>query len=375
MPRTHSPAVIEGSVGGNGAAAAHGQISFTARYHHNRPGLLLLNGRVYLGFASHCDTPPYHGWLFAYDAKTLERVSVFNTTPTKTLRPPSGGGFDDQAGGIWQSGYGLASDAASYIYLATGNGPFDLDRGGRDGGDSVLKLETPSLRIAGFFAPQDQDTLNARDLDLGSGGVMVLPDQAGEVPRMMIGAGKEGTVYLMDRDHPGGFRANPPDDVLAELPQAVTNGVWGGPAYYHGASGSRIFYCGTNGSLRSLSLEGTTLRPLAQSAETFSYPPATPTVTSKGLAPRTAIVWANRVVKEEIRLTAFDADDVSHKLFESGAGPYAGGPKFTVPTVVDGRAFVGTDRQVAVFALPGSHRASADISYLDPLLLGGAGMV
>jgi hypothetical protein len=338
---------ISGSVPGNGAGNVGGTITFDPQTQHNRPGLLLSGGRVYLGFASHCDHPPYFGWVFGYDATTLAQVAKFNAAPDKSRRPVPKG-FSDQSAGIWQGGFGLAADNQGFIYCQTGNGPFDLDMGGKDCGDTVLKL-TSALALAGTFTPHDQDNLNANDQDLGSGGVMVLPDQAGPHPHQMVSCGKEGTVYLMDRENPGGFHNT--DHVLGVLPKAI-EGIWGGPAYYNGADGQRIFYCGKDGHLHSLSLGNDQIQLLARSADTFPDPAGTPTVSSNGSADGTGVVWVTQVAGgNTIKLLAFDADDVTHKVYDAPAGPYNGGPKFTVPTVVDGRVFVGTDQQLAVFAL------------------------
>jgi outer membrane protein assembly factor BamB len=342
------PAGMLGSVPGTGASSSKGRITFDAKHHHNRPGLLLFGGTLYVAFASHCDHSPYYGWIFGYNASTLVRVAKFNAAPDKCLRPVTPPGLSDQAAGIWQGGIGVAADTQGFLYCQTGNGPFDLDLGGKDCGDTVLKL-TPHLAVAGSFTPHNQDHLDTADLDLGSGGVMVLPDQPGSHPHQMVSCGKEGTVYLMDRASPGGFHAS--DQVLGILPKAILKGVWGGPAYYDGAQGQRIYYCAKDGPLRSLSLNNAHIQLLAHSADTFPFPPATPTVSSNGSAAGTGVVWATQVAgANTIRLLAFDADNVAHRVFDAPAGPYNNGPKFTVPTVADGRVFVGTDGKLAVFA-------------------------
>lgn len=346
------PVEITGSVPGNGATSKRGRVSFDAKFQHNRPGLLLSGGRLYLGFASHCDHSPYYGWIFGYEAATLARVAVFNAAPDQSRRPvPPKGGFANLGAGIWQGGFGIATDAQGFLYCQTGNGPSDLDLGGKDGGDSVLRL-TPELAVAGYFTPADAPHLDTADMDLGSGGVMVLPDQAGPHPHQMVGCGKEGIVYLMDRESPGGFSTQ--DHLLGSLPGAAVHGVYGGPAFYHGPRGQRIFYVGKDSAMRSIALNNSRLRLIAQSAETFPFPPTTPVVTSNGPAAGTGVVWVTQYVHaatgDTIDLLAYDADDITKKVFSATAGPYKGGPKFTVPTVVDSRAFVGTDGQLAVFA-------------------------
>jgi hypothetical protein len=346
---SRQPVEITGSVAGNGASTAGGRITFDPKFQNNRPGLLLSGGRLYLGFASHCDFPPYFGWIFGYDAATLARVAVFNAAPDQSRRPVPPRGYRDQAAGIWQGGIGIAADTQGFLYCQTGNGPFDLDLGGKDCGDTVLRL-TRDLALAGYFTPFDQDLLNQKDLDLGSGGVMLLPDQPAPHRHQMVSCGKEGTVYLMERENPGGFHPNK-DHVLRTLKAAIANGVWGGPAYYNGAQGQRIFYCGRNGPLHSLSLANTQIQLVGQTADKFPSAPAPPVVTSNGAAAGTGVVWVTQLVgSKSINLLAYDADDLTKKVFSATAGPFRGGPKFTVPTVADGRAFVGTDGQLAVFA-------------------------
>src|SRR5262249_26069836 len=158
----------------------------------------LSNNVLYLTFASLCDIDPYHGWVFAYDAQTLSQASIFNTTPNG-LR-----------GSIWQSGGGPAADAFGNVYVMTGNGTFDgpSPGGSNDFGDSFLKLAPRALTPSDFFTPFEQASLEATDGDLGSGSPLLLPDQSVGPPHLMVSAGKEGTIYLVDRDNMGGFIAN-----------------------------------------------------------------------------------------------------------------------------------------------------------------------
>ena len=158
------PVEITGQVTGGGAGNSGGVVTFDPTFHLQRPGLLLLNGVIYLGFGSVGDISTFHGWLMGYDATTLQQVSIFNVTP------------DGKDGGIWAAGYGLASDGVSNIYLMTGNGNFDANVSGRDYGDSILKMSTASgLSVADYFTPSNQATLFSNDLDVGSGGPMLLP--------------------------------------------------------------------------------------------------------------------------------------------------------------------------------------------------------
>ena len=217
------PVVITGSVNGTGEGNdGQGHVVFNAFQHDQRPALLLLNRVVYVSFASWGDSKPYHGWVMGYSAATLQQVAVFNDTP-------NGG-----EGGIWLSNGGMATDG-TYIYLSTGNGTFDttLNSSGfptdGDYGDSIIKLANdPSsspalqsingwgLKVVDYFTPDNQQALNDDDLDLDSGGVLLLPPQPGTHPHELISAGKQGTVYVIDRDNMGHFNPDS-NNIVQEL--------------------------------------------------------------------------------------------------------------------------------------------------------------
>ena len=188
--KSPGPVVIAGTVSGTGDGSSNGQLAFDNLRHLNRPGLLLLNGTIYIAYASHCDNSPYHGWLFAYDAATFAQKSVYVTTPN--------GGM----GGFWMSGAGVAADASGNIFIASGNGDFDPTDVPVETGDTILKLGTTNqiLTLLDYFTPQDQANLQGNDIDLGSGGVLLLPDQPGPFPHILVEAGKEGKIYVVNRD-------------------------------------------------------------------------------------------------------------------------------------------------------------------------------
>lgn len=176
----------------------NGQIDFDPLRELPRAGLLLVKGNVYLTWASSCDVAPYHGWIIAYDAHTLSQTAVFNTSP------------DAEESGIWQSDTAPAADADGNVFVATGNGKFDVvPAGGRDYGDSVLKLAFGGgkLELRDFFTPYNQQELNAQDADLGSGGPVLLPDQPGPHPHLLVVGGKAGALYVIDRDRMGKWQA------------------------------------------------------------------------------------------------------------------------------------------------------------------------
>src|SRR6266516_3429531 len=212
--RAGSPVLIQASVPGSGAGSSNGVVSFNPLRENQRSALLLLNGVVYIAWASHCDNDPYHGWVIGYNATTLQQVpgAVYNTSPNGTRA------------GIWQSGGGLAAESAGYIYFATGNGTFDVDSGGSDVGDSIVKLTTQNgLHRVDYFTPFNQACLEAADADLGSGGILLLPTSS-----ELICVGKEGRVYVVNGNNMGKYTpiANPcnkqnltnVDKVLQELP-------------------------------------------------------------------------------------------------------------------------------------------------------------
>src|ERR1051326_7377431 len=235
------PVEIQASVRGTGAGHdSAGQIAFDPFYEFQRPGLLLDDGVVYVAFASAGDLGPYHGWVIGYDAHTLEQVRTFNDTP-------NGAG-----GGLWMSGAALAADAAGNIYCITGNGKFDANTGGADFGDTFLKLAPTGgdLVVSDYFTPYNQAALDATDGDLGSGGTLLLPDSAGGEahPHLLIGCGKQGIIYLLDRDQMGHYRST--DD--RQIVQSVNLGVGtiSSPAYFY----ITIHFLGVNDVLKAFSI-------------------------------------------------------------------------------------------------------------------------
>ncbi|MBI1815039.1 MAG: pyrrolo-quinoline quinone [Deltaproteobacteria bacterium] len=338
------PVEITASVPGTGDGSDGTDVPFNALRENQRPGLLLLNGVVYLAWASHGDNGPYHGWVIGYDATSLAQVAVYNATPNGGL------------GGIWQSGAGPAADSAGNIYFETGNGTFDAQLSGTNFGDSLVKLNSSGgLSVADYFTPYNQDVLNAADADFGSGGAMLLPDQPGLHPHLVVACGKEGTIYLVDRDTMGHFHAFDNSQIVQSLESAV-GGTWSTPAYWNGM----VYYIGTGDSLKAFQLISGMLSstPVAQSPDGFGYPSATPSVSANGNS--NAIVWALEVSNFGRRLPAvlraYDASDVSHELYSSDQAArrrdWAGGAvKFTVPTIANGKVYVGGFHRLTVYGL------------------------
>ena len=343
-----SPVVIAGSfpgAGDKGDMIENGRIVFNPYYQLQRAGLALANGVVYVPFASFATNRPYHGWLFGIDTRSWSIRSVFNTTP------------GTWGGSVWQAGCAPAIDADGNLFFLTGNGHFDADRGGKDYGDSFVKMartETePGVAVLDYFTPHDQARLDELDLDLGSGGAVLLPDAPGR-GRLVIGGGKEGTLYLVNRDDMGGFNATDDSQIVQSVPKAV-NSIFSTLAFWRDS----IYIAGWSDTLRQYVLEGNHLvTPARSQAQTmFGFPGATPSVSANGDSD--GIVWVVegtwRGTPRPAILHAYDASDVSRELYRSdqaeGRDTLGRAVSFAVPTVVNGRVYVGTGTELDILGL------------------------
>jgi hypothetical protein len=356
---------VNGS-GANPSGAPAGKVAFDALRQMARPGLTLANGNVYLAYASHGDNGPYHGWALGYSASTLAATAVFNTTP------------NGSNGGIWQSGTALAVDSSGNLYLETGNGTFEttLNSSGfpvnGDFGDSFVKLavDTSSsasnqngnlngwgLKAADYFTPFNQANLNNGDVDLGSGGPFLLPDSAGSAahPHLMVGSGKEGRIYLIDRDNMGHFSSTT-DHVVQELPAVTISGSFGTGAYFNG----QIYYVGgsnignPNDVAKTFSITAAQLStsPTSSGHDTFGFPGNSPSISANGSA--NGILWA--VDKGSNQLRAYNAANLATELYTSAQAPnnsdaLGSAIKFAVPTVANSHVYVGTSNALVVYGL------------------------
>jgi hypothetical protein len=247
--RDGSPVEISATVRGSAPDADDAGVHFNALRQLQRPGLTLSGGLVWVAFGSHGDVEPYHGWVLGYDAHTLARRVVFNTTP------------DGSEGSVWQGGGALAVDDDGSLYLETANGDFDADVGGRDVGDAVVKLSQTGQRLD-WFAPHDQLDLASRDLDLGSSGPMLLPEQPGEHPHLMIAGGKNGLLYLLDRDSLGEYQADADTQIVQSLligraVDAPRYGLYSTAAWWNG----RVYLTAANGPMQAWVMEEGRLQP------------------------------------------------------------------------------------------------------------------
>jgi hypothetical protein len=359
-----------------GSANDDGTVRFIPKCQNQRPGLLLIRSgptaTIYVGFSSHGDVGAYHGWLIGYDADTLEQTDAFCTSP------------NGYAASIWQGGAAPAADEHGNIYVATGNGSFTA-RGplfdeGTDWGNSVLKISSRGrkLRVLDYFSPFERECLNRKDMDLGSGGVTLLPTRPEQKtkfddPLLMVVAGKDGTVYLLDRERLGQATARAADNVFRRMPGAVCE-KYGLGAYFDGSMylGGGKKKTQTGEEVRDLPSPIVKLavaeaiekfRPdfdrLPQTPIAFPDKGTTPSISANGSAD--GILWAvfgegwmefasedefrrmgNHHAKAAI-LFAFDARTMDLLWRSDKAGVKFGDRiKFTVPTVANGRVFIGT---------------------------------
>ncbi|EEF58610.1 chitobiase/beta-hexosaminidase C-terminal domain-containing protein [Pedosphaera parvula] len=333
--------IIEASVPGNGDGNdGQGNVPFMQAKELNRPGLLLLNGTVYIAFGSHCDFTPYHGWVLGYDEYTLAQNGVYNTTPN---------GFD---GAIWQAGDAPAADAAGNLYFETGNGTFDVVN--NNYGDCVVKLSsTNGLSLADYFAPYNQAYLDDQDLDLGSAGLMLLPDSAGSAAHrhLLVAGSKTGTIYLIDRDNMGHFNASGDTQIVQSLPNAA-GGMWSTPAYFNG-----MFYYGSAGDrIKAFAVANGSINPtiVGQTAAALGYPGVSPSISANGT--NNAIAWAldtSGFPDNPAVLHAYNATNLAQELYNTSQNPdrdTAGkAVKFVVPTIVNGKVYVATADSLSIY--------------------------
>jgi uncharacterized protein (TIGR03437 family) len=338
--RPGSPVVIDASAPGTGDGFSQTTVQFHPYLYKNRAGLLLLNGIVYTAWTSHCDTGSYHGWLIGYDAADLQPAAIYNDSPNAFQ------------GSLWMGGAAPAADADGNIYVISGNGVFDGDTGGSDLGDSFIKLSSAvGLSIADYFTPFNQLSLSRGDIDLGSSGALLLPDEAGNAthPHLVVSAGKEGRIYLLDRDQMGHFHPGSDSQIVQSIAGAI-GPLYGGAAYFN----HTLYFAGAGDSLKAFAISDAhlTTSPISQSPESFGELGSAPAVSANGSA--NGIVW---VVGSGAGggLHAYDASNLANELYNSqmnatrdALGSFV---KFSVPTVANGKVYVGTSNSLTVFGL------------------------
>ena len=331
-----SPVEITASFPGTSADAAGGSIPFSPLHEHLRSAMALYNGVVYLAYASHSDTTPYHGEILGYDATKLTLVKSFITTPNNGT----------PEGGIWQSGASPAVDSEGNMYVAVGNGAWDQTSPtyGTNWGESMLKLPTSGTfdvsysNTLNWFTPNNWQTLNNGDLDVGSGGLTLLPDQSGPHRHIMVGAGKGSVIYVVDRDNLGGM--NSPDGAIQEIPDIDGNYNFATPAYYNGC----IYFSNAGGPLEQ--------RAVGYNAADGSYISTTPTTSADGFnnkgsscfissnGTNNGIVW----ILDGSGIRAYNATNVSGSPIYTANATLPGNvscqnTKFSIPMVANGKLY------------------------------------
>ena len=333
------PKLITASVPGRGAGRSGRQVDFDPLHENPRAALTLANNNVYLTWASSCDVDPYHGWVLAYDPQTLAQKAVLNVNP------------DGSEAGIWLSDTGPAVDSEGNLYVPTGNGTFDATSGGRDYGDSVLKLDGSSLAVRDYFTPFDQADILAGDSDVGSSGPTLLPDQPGPHRHLLLQPTKHSMLYVIDRDQMGKFHAD--SDAIPQRIHMSGEG-FGAMAYWNG----HVYFAANHDVLRDYSVAKGQLTPHSSSANKFEMG-ATPSISANGN--KDAVVWAistktwNGPDTKPAVLYAYDATKLGDPLYSSEQNPQrdraAFATRFVIPLVVNGRVYFGTRSEVEVYGL------------------------
>ena len=348
-----TPVMLSGSVAGTAPDGANGMVPFNVQWENQRPGLLLYNGFLFIGFASHGDNGPWHGWILGYNASTLAQTGIWNTSP------------NGKGNGIWGAGSGLAADANGSAYVSTGNGDYTVAVPAPppsttiDYGDSIVRVSLANgvpLPLD-YFTPYNQQSLDNSDADVGSGGVMIPPTQGGPFPDILIQAGKQGSLYVINRDkmtndgshYCNGCSSDP------EIIQTVSGsgGLWSMPSYWNG----NVYTWGSGNHLQAFALANGRLSTskTSQSAESSGFPGSTVAISSNGTT--NGIVWAVETDAYSSNgsaiLRAYDATNVATLLYSSSLAGDTMGPavKFVVPVVTNGKVYVGAQSEVDVFGI------------------------
>jgi len=322
----------------------NGRVLFQALRQNQRSALLLKNNVITVAFSSHCVIRPYQGWILAYDARTLDPLGAFNVVPND----PKG------KGGIWHSGGGPAADADGNVFVMTGDGPFNVAAGGDSYSDSVLKLTNGSLTVVDYFTPYNQQELENANADMSAAGPMLFPDQSA-APGLMLSLGKQGVAYLLNRNNLGRFQAGSDSQIVQSFDWGLCGAgrclIFGTPAYFE----NTVYMAAVGDTLRAYTLANGRLSPSSQSANTFQWPGATPVISADG--PDNGIVWALETngSGQPAVLHAYPAENISIQLYSSNENAARDNPgpaiKFTVPTVVNGKVYIGAQYQVSAFGM------------------------
>ncbi len=368
--KLNGPVSIQATVPGTGVDSSGGKVMFNAKLENQRAALLLENGHVIIGWGSHCDINPWHGWVMSYNASTLAQEAAFNTSP------------NGDENGVWMSGSGPASDANGNIYFATGNGPWDTTG---DYGDSIVKLGPPvnnSFPVVDYFTPYNQGSLDSGDMDVASGGLVLLPTlPSGQ--QLIAQQGKQGNIYLLNANNLGKYCVNLTPACTNSDPQIVQEimgaspGIWGSPAYWNG----NLYWTGANDNIKAYSFNANnsgliSTSPTSMSTQVFPFSAPTPAISSNGNT--NGILWALDGSADDstcdgssssncLGLYAYDATNLNNLLYiSSQAANNRDSPgtavKFEKPIIANGKVYVGTQSSVSVYGLLPSLAASPTMS-------------
>jgi uncharacterized protein (TIGR03437 family) len=338
--RFGAPAGITGKVTGIGDASINGVVTFDPAQHLQRPGLALSNGIVYIGFGSHADTAPFHGWLFAFSATDVSRSpAVFNPTPNG-----SGGAF-------WQSGRAPAIDSAGNVYVVSSNGDTD---GVTSFSDSMLRLDPATLALADWFAPSDVQTLNDNDDDLGALGAILIPNTS-----LALTGGKAGKLFLLNQAKLGNL--NSTDSQVPQKFQPVSFGIFNAALWTRSTGEATLYLHAANRPVQAYAFTGNAFaeQPVSQSIASFNVPFQGMTISANGGRRSTGILWVTTADSYPLpstgALRAYDADDLTSELWDSSMkssdalGQFS---KFANPTVANGKVYIPTgSQQLLVYGL------------------------
>ena len=341
----NGPVDIAAKYPGTGDNSSGGYVIFDPAQYKERAGLLMIGNTVYLAWASHCDIRPYTGWIMGYNATTLAQTTVLNLTP------------NGNEGAIWGSGAGMAADGNGNIFLLDANGNFDtsLNSSGfpadGDYGNAFLHVTIKGgLAVADYFEMDNESSENGSDVDLGSGGTLLVSqkDSTGKVWQLAVGAGKDSNLYVVDRTNMGKFNSNS-NHIYQELSGALPGGIWSMPAAFNG----NIYYGPVGSPILAFHFQNAKLEssPVAKTVNAFGYPGVTPSISSNA---GQAIVWAAENVSPAV-LHAYNAKTLQ-EIYNSnqaanGRDQFGNGNKYITPTIANGKVYVGTTNGVGVFGL------------------------
>ena len=340
------PTTIQATFPGTGANSSGGNVIFDPAQYKERAGLLEINGTIYTTWASHCDIDPYTSWVMSFSASTLAPVSVLDLVP------------NGNEGGIWMASTAPAADASGNIYFMVGNGDFGtaLTNGfptNGNCGQCYVKISPAApMKLLDYFTPLNTVSESNGDVDLGSGGPLLLPDlqdASHNTRHLAVGSGKDAIIYVVDRDNMGKFSSSQ-NNIYQEIDGQLGGGVFAKPSYFNGT----VYYGAVGDNLKAFPISNAKLatNPSSQSTASFGYPGTTPSISANGTS--NGIVWAIQNSSGGV-LHAYDASNLTNELYNSNQAAsnrdHFADNKYITPMVANGKVYVGTPNSVVVFGL------------------------